>query len=113
MGPGQLGWLDAALAALAPSGLTPAECRQVFLLLVGLVRNLARQLTDFDQAHDQEWSRLTGELLHRHADRFPALTRAIAAGASEPTEIDPLDFGLARILDGVQVLVDRGGAGSS
>ncbi|MFE0511614.1 TetR/AcrR family transcriptional regulator [Streptomyces sp. NPDC058964] len=105
MGPHQLQWLDAALAALEPTGLTAAQRHQVFLLLVGLVRNLAQQLIDFDEERDREWNSLTGELLGRHAERFPALTKAIAEGAFEPTGTDPLAFGLDRILDGVEALV--------
>ncbi|MEU5532834.1 TetR/AcrR family transcriptional regulator C-terminal domain-containing protein [Streptomyces sp. NPDC020362] len=105
MGPQQLRWLDAALAALEPTGLGAARRHQVFLLLVGLVRNLAQQMSDHDEERDREWNRLTGELLARHADRFPALTKAIAEGAFEPAGIDPLDFGLGRILDGVEALM--------
>ncbi|MEU1663447.1 TetR/AcrR family transcriptional regulator [Streptomyces sparsogenes] len=111
MGPHQLGWLDAALAALAPTGLTAAQQHQVFLLAIGLVRNLAQQLSDADEAHSEEWSRLTGELLERHADRFPALTRAIAHGLFAPDDTDPLEFGLERILDGVEALIARTGTG--
>lgn len=118
MGPHQLGWLDAALAALEPTGLTAPQRHQVFLLAIGLVRNLAQQLLDDDEAHRQEWSRLTGELLERHADRFPALNRAIADGAFGTTgttgtdgtaDTDPLDFGLERVLDGVEALIARTG----
>ncbi|MEU7895753.1 TetR/AcrR family transcriptional regulator [Nonomuraea sp. NPDC049152] len=107
MGPAQLGWMDAALAALESTGLAAGQRHQVFLLVVGQVRNLAQQLADFDEDHNREWGRLTGELLDRHADRFPALTKAIAEGAFAPAAVDPLDFGLDRILDGVQVLIDR------
>ncbi|MFD7454951.1 TetR/AcrR family transcriptional regulator [Kitasatospora sp. NPDC059827] len=107
MGPHQLGWLDAALATLEPSGLSAAEQHRVFVLVAGLVRTLVQQDLDFDEQHSREWSRLTNELLERHADRFPTLTRAIAAGAFAPDPVDPLEFGLARILDGVQLLLDR------
>ncbi|WP_245766788.1 hypothetical protein [Streptomyces colonosanans] len=92
---------------LEPTGLTAAQRHQAFLLAIGLVRNLAQQLVDFDEEHDREWNRLTGELLDRHADRFPALTRAVAEGAFAATDFDPLAFGLDRLLDGVQVLIDR------
>ncbi|MFI5538583.1 MULTISPECIES: TetR/AcrR family transcriptional regulator [unclassified Nocardia] len=110
MGPAQLAWLDAALAVLEPTGLTAAQRHQVFLLIVALVRNHAQQMADFDESHDEEWNRLTGELLDRHADRFPALTKAIAEGAFAPEAVaDPLEFGLERILDGVQMLIDHGG----
>ncbi|MFI2207620.1 TetR/AcrR family transcriptional regulator C-terminal domain-containing protein [Streptomyces sp. NPDC020192] len=105
MGPCELRWLDTALAALEPTGLGPAQRHQVFLLLIGLVRNLAQQRGDYDAAQDAEWNRLTGDLLARHADRFPALTKAIAEGVFDPAGIDPLDFGLDRILDGVEALV--------
>jgi AcrR family transcriptional regulator len=113
MGPNQLGWLDAALAALEPTGLSAAERHQVFLLVIGQVRSLAQQVLDVDEEHQREWSRLTGELLARRPDRFPALTRAVADGAFEPVGADPLDFGLDRILDGVQTLVERTGPAAS
>ncbi|WP_217711548.1 hypothetical protein [Actinomadura sp. NAK00032] len=64
-------------------------------------------MADFDEDHNREWGRLTTELLNRHSDRFPALTKVIADGAFTSTELDPLDFGLDRILDGVQALIDR------
>lgn len=105
MGPSQLRWLDAALAALEPTGLGGAQRHQVFLLLVGLVRNLAQQRNDHGEERAGEWDRLTGELLARHADRFPALAKAVAEGAFEPDGTDPLEFGLDRILDGVEALV--------
>ncbi|MFI9720955.1 TetR/AcrR family transcriptional regulator [Streptomyces sp. NPDC052396] len=107
MGPHQLAWLDAALAALEPTGLPAAQRHQIFLLVAGLVRTLIQQVLDFDAEHSQEWNRLTGELLDRHAERFPALTRAIVDGAFAPAAIDPLEFGLERLLDGVQTLIER------
>ncbi|GAA1966608.1 TetR/AcrR family transcriptional regulator [Kitasatospora viridis] len=109
MGPNQLGWLDAAHAALAPTGLGAAQCHQVFVLVAGLVRSVAQQHVDYDEAGSQEWDRLTGELLTRHAERFPALSRAIAEGAFAPTGIDPLDFGLDRLLAGVRELIEAQG----
>jgi AcrR family transcriptional regulator len=108
MGPRQLGWMDTALAALQQTGLSAAEQHQVFLLVAGLVRNLAQQQVDYDEVHDREWSRLNGELLDRHAHRFPALSKAIVEGAFVPAD-DPLGFGLDRLLDGVQALIDRAG----
>ncbi|MFF4402828.1 hypothetical protein [Streptomyces sp. NPDC001480] len=54
-----------------------------------------------------EIARLSAELLDRRADRFPAPTRAIAQGFFDPAPIDPLDFALHRVLDGVQLLIDR------
>ncbi|WP_433796234.1 TetR/AcrR family transcriptional regulator [Actinoplanes sp. CA-252034] len=106
MGPNQLGWMDAALAALEPTGLGAGDRHQTFLLVAGLVRTMAQQSADYDAEQDREWNRLNGELLERHAHRFPALTRAIVGGAFDPID-DPLGFGLDRLLDGVQALIDR------
>ncbi|MGW2619652.1 TetR/AcrR family transcriptional regulator [Streptomyces sp. NPDC001500] len=104
MGPCQLRWLDTALGALEPTGLGGAQRHQIFLLLIGHVRNLAQQRHDHDEEHGHEWERLTGELLAQHADSFPALVKAVADGAFGPSAVDPLDFGLDRILDGVEAL---------
>ncbi|WP_327354532.1 TetR/AcrR family transcriptional regulator [Streptomyces sp. NBC_01304] len=105
MGPHQLGWLDAALAALAGTGLSAARQHDTFLLLVGHIRNIAQQYVDHDEAANEEWAHLTAEVLERHQERFPALTAAVAAGAFAPQGGDPLDFGLERILDGVAALI--------
>lgn len=113
LGPNQLAWMDAALDVLEPTGLTAVQRHQVFLLIVGQVRSLVQQAADFDEERNREWSRLTGELLSRHSDRFPALTRAIAEGALVPAAAGLLGFGLDRILDGVQVLIDRVDGASS
>ncbi|MGW2180360.1 hypothetical protein ACWCXX_20085 [Streptomyces sp. NPDC001732] len=88
---------------------TMVKCRsrhQDFRLVLGQVRNLVQHL-DLDEEHNHERNHLTGELLARHADRCPALTRAIAADAFAPDDTDPLAFGLERILDGVQALIGR------
>ncbi|MFB6820642.1 TetR/AcrR family transcriptional regulator [Streptomyces virginiae] len=107
MGPHQLGWLDAALAALAATGLSATQQHDTFLLLVGHIRNIAQQYVDHDETANEEWAHLTAEVLGRHKERFPALTAAVAAGAFTPQAGDPLDFGLERILDGVAALIPR------
>ncbi|MER6214479.1 TetR/AcrR family transcriptional regulator C-terminal domain-containing protein [Streptomyces sp. NPDC001674] len=105
MGPHQLGWLDTALAALAGTGLSAAQRHDTFLLLVGHIRNIAQQTADHDEAANEEWTQLTADVLQRHADRFPALTSAVADGAFVRENEDPLAFGLERILDGVAALL--------
>ncbi|MET9958567.1 TetR/AcrR family transcriptional regulator [Streptomyces sp. NPDC006326] len=107
MGPRQLAWLDSALAALAGTGLSFAQQHEVFLLLIGHIRSLAQQRADDDAEGREEWDRLTAQVLERHAARFPALSAAIAGGAFAPHGGDPLDFGLERILDGVEALIER------
>ncbi|WP_433665965.1 TetR/AcrR family transcriptional regulator [Nocardia sp. CA-136227] len=104
LGPHQLRWMDAALAVLESTGLQAAERHQTFLLIAGHVRNIAQQHVDFDADHAREWQQLTSELIDRHAERFPALARTLAETTAK---IDPLAFGLDRIFDGVQTLVDH------
>ncbi|MFC9873831.1 TetR/AcrR family transcriptional regulator [Nocardia salmonicida] len=104
MGPHQLHWMDAALAALESTGLQAAERHQIFLLIAGHVRNLAQQHADFDADHEREWQQLTVELVDRHAEHFPALAKTLT---DTTTPIDPLTFGLDRIFDGVQTLIDH------
>ena len=45
------------------------------------------------------------------ADDFPALHRAIASGSLDDEDDidDEFDFGLERILDGIEILVEREG----
>ncbi|MEU3313803.1 TetR/AcrR family transcriptional regulator C-terminal domain-containing protein [Streptomyces sp. NPDC006662] len=105
MGPHQLGWLETALAALAGTGLSAAQRHDTFLLLVGHIRNIAQQTAEHDEAANEEWNHLTADVLQRHADRFPALTSAVAEGAFVRQSGDPLTFGLERILDGVAALL--------
>ncbi len=118
--PGQVAWMDACLAALDGTGLTPGERASVLLLLSGYVRNqvalgaslAAAVTTDPDAA---ELMRSYSRVLARVADpaRFPALAAAVAAGAfdDDPGESEDeglgheFAFGLDRILDGIEVLI--------
>ncbi|WP_392667567.1 recombinase family protein [Streptomyces sp. LN785] len=59
---------------------------------------LAQWHLDLDEFHNREWSRIPGEPLARDADRYPALTRAIAC-AFAPDDTGPLAFVLDRILN--------------
>ncbi|MGW1862407.1 TetR/AcrR family transcriptional regulator [Streptomyces collinus] len=106
MGPHQVAWLDTALAALEPTGLSARRRHDAAILVLSLVRNLTQEALDTTEEGNEEWDRLTTHQLTRHADRFPALTRAIAEGAFSPTDEDPLAFGLTCVLDGIQGLVD-------
>jgi hypothetical protein len=81
----------------------------------GFVRNEATLVTDIAAAGSEPAFYSYGSMLRRLADaeRFPALRRAIDAGALD--DDDELDgefrFGLGRILDGTQALIDAAGAG--
>lgn len=114
--PNQIGWLEIALRCLAGTGLTEAEKMSVILLVTSYVRAEASVTADLVAAAAEAgvaWEDSMpayGRILARLADPrdFPALTKVIEAGVldrADPPE-EEFDFGLERILDGVQALVD-------
>ncbi|MER5351026.1 TetR/AcrR family transcriptional regulator C-terminal domain-containing protein [Kitasatospora sp. NPDC002551] len=106
MGPRELGWLERVMVALDGSGLSGAERMDAAVLLTGHIRSIAQQAraTRPDGRPEAELLSLLGPLVHRHADRFPALAAALA---SPDGRDQALDFGLERILDGLEVLIAR------
>ncbi len=106
MGPNQLGWLEAAVAALSGHGLVGQELLEAVLAINGQVRISATFLAPAVQAESEAWVAAIGETLTAHGERFPALMAAITDGAFRPDEEDAsLEFGLARVLDGIEVLI--------
>ncbi|MFI9552752.1 TetR/AcrR family transcriptional regulator [Nonomuraea endophytica] len=108
MGPKEIGWTEVAVAALAETGLSGSEQMDAVLLLSGHVRN-TRSITS---AGTQPWttqgqlSPALTALLDQAADRFPALSAAIAS-AGDPTPGRSREFGLQRLLDGLEVLITQ------
>jgi hypothetical protein len=116
--PGQLGWLDQGLRAMAGTGLPARQRMSVVLLLLNYVRGEAQIAAILMKggpdpgADPMEAQAEYGRLLARfvHPDRFPALAELTAAGVFEPEQDAGLpadfDFGLARILDGIGNLIN-------
>jgi AcrR family transcriptional regulator len=108
--PNLLHWVETLLRVLDDTGLSQHDMLGCAVLFDGHVRsyaNLFRQLAASDSAPVQ--SQAVGEFL---------VPRLISAGYDkllslytnqeyEDTVDDDLDFGLNRILDGIQVLIDR------
>ncbi|MGW2250776.1 TetR/AcrR family transcriptional regulator [Kitasatospora sp. NPDC001660] len=106
MGPKELAWLERIVSALDGHGLTGAERMDAAVLLAGHVRGIAQQAraAGADGSPEARLLAALGVLVQRHADDYPALAAAMA----EPGGRDnALDFGLARILDGLEALIDR------
>ena len=111
--PNQLAWMDRGLDCLADTALAAAERISVLLLLSGFVRNAATLEADIGAAaagaggSPAEAGRAYTVLLLRliDAERFPALYPLVTAGVFEgPATTDTdFEFGLQRILDGVDV----------
>jgi AcrR family transcriptional regulator len=101
----QLSWLDRGLEALADTGLDEGTKAELVLLLNGYVFWAARlrfQVPDDDII----------EVVPPGFDlsRFPSLGRALAAGIFEDdatTRDEDFVFGLDRVLDGIEALIQR------
>jgi AcrR family transcriptional regulator len=116
--PNEVAWFEEGLRCLAGTGLAEAAKGSVILLVTGYVRNAATIDTDIEAAirasgkMPDEWMSSYARTITRLADpqRFPALTKFIAAGVFD--RADPPDtefsFGLERVLDGIAALVHAG-----
>lgn len=107
MGPNELTWLEIAVAALSGTGLTGSEMLDVAVTLTGHVRNLAQQITAMPSVRTPEDAMESALhlVLAGREDRFPALTAALASTEVTGGRDQALDFGLDRILDGVDALI--------
>ena len=112
LGPNNIAWLEDALRALADTPLSEQQKLSSVLLVSGFVRNDATLTADFAAAAGGELVMPGyGTLLAKLTDEadFPALHRAIASGAlDDEDDIDhEFNFGLERVLDGIEVLIER------
>ncbi|MFI1911799.1 TetR/AcrR family transcriptional regulator [Nocardia sp. NPDC020380] len=118
MGPNEIAWLDSAVAAMAGTGLTAAECFDTVVLLLGHARGLALQTaTELGDDTEGQLAQELGTVLAAQAERFPhavaAFAETMSGDAEETGRGKALDFGIDRILDGLGVLIaerDAGGA---
>lgn len=106
MGPNQIGWLEVAVAAMADTPLRGQERLDAVLTVNGYVRSLSPLAASAPAVAEDDWSAGMVQLMRTHADRFPALNQAIAEGAFGAAD-NNLEFGLQRILDGIEVYIER------
>jgi AcrR family transcriptional regulator len=114
LGPNNVAWLEHALRALAGTPLSEQDKLSCILLISGFVRNDATLTADFAAGGSDEPGRPRyGAVLSQLIDAgdFHALRKAVASGSlDDEDDIDvEFNFGLARILDGIEALI-RGGA---
>ncbi|OEJ95216.1 TetR family transcriptional regulator [Streptomyces thermolilacinus SPC6] len=115
--PHSVAWWETGMAAMTDTPLDEGAKISVVLLIGGFVRNETRLMADIDAAAaatgdtpEQVMGRY-GRALRLLADpeRYPSVARALDSGVMEGPD-DPdheFRFGLERLLDGVQVLVER------
>ncbi|MFE7741697.1 TetR/AcrR family transcriptional regulator [Nocardia sp. NPDC057455] len=110
IGPNELAWMEAALSALAGTGLTTAERLDTIVLLTGHARSLAQQVrvVDADEFEKQIAGQFA-EMVAAAAERYPAAAAAFAEEGAVAGGAGALRFGIARILDGLAVLIARRG----
>ncbi|MGH9242962.1 MAG: TetR/AcrR family transcriptional regulator [Acidimicrobiales bacterium] len=104
MGPKELGWTECAVGALAGTGLHGREQMDAVFVLSGHIRN-TRSIA---AAGTQPWtSERQLALLRQHGDRFSAVMAAVApvVGAARHDAGSAREFGLRRILDGLELLI--------
>jgi AcrR family transcriptional regulator len=116
--PNQVGWMNYGLTILRDTGLLQGERLSTIMTVSGLVRNWAVLTADISAAARASGETADeamlgyGQLLARLVDprRFPAIGELVASGlldapAEEPDE--DFEFGLARLLDGIEALIRR------
>jgi AcrR family transcriptional regulator len=114
--PNSVAWLERGLAVLRDTGLPVAQKLDVVLLVSGFVRNDATLTANIAAAATGDsWAgrvmRNYGALLDylTDEDRHPNVRAAVATGVFADDDADPdlgFAFGLDRVLDGVQQLID-------
>ena len=114
MGPNQAAALDSLLGMLDGIGLSGSQRMAVVGLVTSYVQGRARQFAEAARTErrtgmsDERFWRELAPLLDPHLDatRFPALT-ALWADETFAGE-DEFEFGLQRVLDGIESFIDRG-----
>ncbi|TDD84454.1 TetR/AcrR family transcriptional regulator [Saccharopolyspora karakumensis] len=107
MGPNEVGFLEAGLAALRGTGLEPADMLNIVLLVNGFVRGSAPFVADRGSDGPQMISAaMLAEFGQQEA--FPTVCEVMAAVAQRrPRKADvPFEYGLRRVLDGIAARID-------
>ncbi|RZS40748.1 TetR family transcriptional regulator [Herbihabitans rhizosphaerae] len=106
VGPNEVGWSVAALSVFTGIGLTRAESVDAVSLLSGHLRNTYAP----SAAGSQPWNSqvradpLLADVMSRAGVAYPALDEIVKG---RPVSTNRRAFGLERILDGIEVLLDQ------
>jgi AcrR family transcriptional regulator len=106
MGPNEVGWIECAVSAFDGTGLDGAERLDAVFVICGHIRNTQSMTTAGTQpwTTDKQLSPTMQKLLNDHSDRYPALTAAVSV-ASGAAHDNGREFGMRRILDGLEILI--------
>ena len=107
MGPNELAWTEAALRVLTATGLPGPTLLDVLLLVNGYVRGAAADFTGGPRVPGRDSLLRFGRL-----DRYPVFATVFleaSASGTPASETARFEFGLARVLDGVELFVQAQG----
>jgi len=125
LGPNETAVFESALHAVSGIGLTGREMLHVVALVGEYVRGAAQRAVEAAQAArrtgvtDDQWWKDRAPILDRYFDagRYPTLAGLDQEGAFDQPEggldytvqnaVDSFEFGLPRVLDGIQAFVER------
>lgn len=112
LGPNNMRWMEAALAALRDTPLSVPDRLSCLLTVVGFVRSeelLLADLTDGQRAgrDPRDYAVHLARLVNPHD--FPEICAALTSGnLDDEDDIDhDFEFGIERILDGIEMLIAR------
>ncbi|MEV0358686.1 TetR/AcrR family transcriptional regulator C-terminal domain-containing protein [Nocardia sp. NPDC050697] len=110
IGPNEVAWMEAALTALAGTGLSTAERLDSIVLLTGHARSLGQQTVAVDpDRFERDLAEQFTAVLATAAERYPAAVAAFGEEGAVAGGEGALAFGIGRILDGLAVLMERRG----
>jgi hypothetical protein len=113
-GPNWLSWLEAVADPLSRTGLSPADIGQMLSVIDGYTRGAADTSISLARARargvsEAEWAAAVGADLGRAIEdpRFPGFAAILTAPSdgNGRTMEESFDFGLQRVLDGVELYV--------
>jgi AcrR family transcriptional regulator len=114
-GPNWMRWLEAAVAPLSRTGLSPADVGQMLSLIDGYTRGASDTSVSLARARargisEKEWAAAVGADLGRAIGdpRFPNFAAILTASSDgrPRTMEESFDFGLQRLLDGIELYIE-------
>jgi AcrR family transcriptional regulator len=121
-GPNWLSWLEAVIEALSSTGLSAADLGQMLSVIDGYTRGASDTAISLARARArgmsaEEWAAAVGADLGRaigdpRFPKFAALLTAPSDGQSRTME-ESFDFGLQRVLDGIELHIKSATAPSA
>lgn len=106
IGPNEMAWMEAAVSLLTGTGLTGHERLDTVAVLAGQVRVIAHQ-SRMNRHPEADLVTSISAVLGEHGDQYPAMAATMAEASRADGSDQAFDFGLDRMLDGLQVLIDQ------